>query len=101
MLIRKHYTNHFIITYIPELFQSDTLIEYSHKLSIHMAEQEHKNDVRADIVLPGVLGKFNDQLKAVKEILTEVIKGAAENLVLKDEIEIVVTDSIKNVTDYV
>ena len=50
-----------------------------------MAEQEHKNDVRADIVLPGVLGKFNDQLKAVKEILTEVIKGAAENLVLKDE----------------
>ena len=52
--------------------------------------------------LPGVLGKFDDQLKATKEILIEVTKKeVAEIRFLKGEIKTVVTDSIINVTNYV
>ena len=48
-----------------------------------MAEQEHKHDVRVDLVLSGVLGKCNDQLKATKELLTEVTKGAEKIVSLR------------------
>ena len=66
-----------------------------------MAEQNHKNDVRVYVVLPGVLGKFDDQLKATKEIVTEVTKGDAENHVIKGEIKALVIGLIKNFTNYV
>ena len=52
--------------------------------------------MRVDIIFPGVLGKFDDQTKATKEILIKVTKGAVENCVFKSEIKTVVTDSIKN-----
>ena len=87
--------SHFIITHMPKTFELATFIDYSHKLSVHMTEQDTKNDVRADVILPGVLGKFDDQLKVMKEILTKVTKGAVENRVLKGEIKTVVIDSIK------
>ena len=86
---------------MPEIFESAAFIDYSHKLSVHMAEQDTKNDVRVDVMLPGVLVKFDDQIKATKEILTEVTEGAVENSVLKGEIKTVVTDSIIFFTDYV
>ena len=101
VLIMKHKRSHFIITHIPEIFESAVFIDYSRKISMHMAEQDTKNDMRVDVILPGVLGKFDDQLKATKKILTEVIKGAAENRVSKGEIKTVVTDSITKFTNYV
>ena len=48
-----------------------------------MVEQDHKYDVRIDVVLPGVLGKFYDQLKATKEILTKVTKGLQKFVFLR------------------
>ena len=81
---------------MPEIFESDAFIDYSHKLSVHMAEQEHRHDMRVNIILPSVLGKFDDQFKATKQLLIEVTKGSAENIVLKNEVNTLVTDSIKN-----
>ena len=54
-----------------------------------------KYDARVDVILPSVLGKFDNQLKATKEILTYVTKWAVDNRVLKGEIKTVVTDSVK------
>ena len=42
VLIRKHKKSHFIITHMPEFFESAAFIDYSHKLSVHMAEQDYK-----------------------------------------------------------
>ena len=83
VLIRKNIRNRFIITHIPEIFELAAFIDYSHKLSVHMVEQDHKYDVRIDVVLPGVLGKFYDQLKATKEILTKVTKGLQKFVFLR------------------
>ena len=83
VLIRKHDRNHFIITHMPEIFESAAFIKYSHKLFIHMTEQKH-NDVSVDDVLPGMLDKFDDQTKETTEILT---KGAVEIRAIEDEIK--------------
>ena len=58
--------SHFIITCMPEFFESAAFLAYSHKLSFHITEQDHKNDVRFDNVLPGVMVKLDDQIKATK-----------------------------------
>ena len=50
MLIREHNREHFIITNIPEIFESAAFIDFSHKLSVHMAEQDHANDVKVDVI---------------------------------------------------
>ena len=54
--------------HIPEIFESDAFIDYIHKLYVHMAEQEHKNDARVNIVLPDVLSKIDDQIKSTIEL---------------------------------
>ena len=66
-----------------------------------MAEQNNKNDMRVDVILSGVLGKCDDQLKSTKEILTVVTKGAVEIRVIKGDIKLIVTDSINMFTNYV
>ena len=43
-----------------EFFESAAFIDYIHKLSVYMDEQDTKYDVRVDVVLLGVLGKFDD-----------------------------------------
>ena len=57
--------------------------------------------MKVDVILPGVLSKLDDQLKATKEILTEATKGHAENYVIKGEIKTLVIVSIKKFTSYV
>ena len=100
VLIRKHNMSHFIITHMPTNFELAAFIDYSHQLSVHMAEQEHKM-MRELMFFSGTLGKFDDQFKATKEILTEVTKGAVENRVFKGNIKTAVTGSIKKITNYV
>ena len=100
-ITRKHKKSHFVIIHMSEIFESAAFIDYSHKLSAHMAEKNNKNDVMGDNILLGVLGKLYDQPKATNEIITEVTKEAAEIRVLKGEIKTVVTDPIKNVTNHV
>ena len=95
VLIRKHNMSHFIITHMPTNFELAAFIDYSHQLSVHMAEQEHKM-MRELMFFSGTLGKFDDQFKATKQLLIEVTKGSAENIVLKNEVNTLVTDSIKN-----
>ena len=51
-----------------------------------MAEKDTKNYVRFDVILVGVLVKFDEQLKATKETYTEVTKEAAYIRVLKGKI---------------
>ena len=53
VLIRKHKKSHFIITHMPENFESAAFIDYSHKLFARVVEQDTKNDARVDVILLG------------------------------------------------
>ena len=94
---------HCMFSNSPEIFESDLFKDYANDLQRHMNASIDPNDVNIETVLPGVLGKFEQQHNCLKKMKEDIstIKSCVDSGHVVKEVTQNVDEKLKSFSGFI